>query len=104
MSGPALLAPKARAEFLDALRRIGRENPAAAQRLRDAVDTAARRLGAWPQLGRTELSLARPQFRFWSLPAFSMLLVYDTQADPILILRMLHTAQDLPKLLKDLGS
>ncbi len=104
MSGPAVLAPGARAEFLRALRRIDGENPAAARRLLEAVDTAARRIGERPLLGRVELSIAPPRFRFWSLPAFSMLLAYDTQPDPVQILRVVHTAQDLPNLLKELGS
>ena len=102
MSGPASFAPKARAEFLQHLRRIDDESPVAARRLQEAVDMAARRIGERPLLGRVELSLARPRFRFWSLPAYSLVLAYDAEWDPVQILRVVHTAQDLPKLLQEL--
>ena len=78
--------------------------PRAACRLRDLVDAAAERIGARPLLGRVEPALARPQYRFWSLPAFSMLLVYDATTDPVQNLRIVHTARDLPKVLRHLGS
>ncbi|MBV8912144.1 MAG: type II toxin-antitoxin system RelE/ParE family toxin [Acetobacteraceae bacterium] len=104
MSGPAVLAPRAEQELYEALRYVGRENPAAARRLRDQVEAASKRIGARPLIGRLEPSLARPQYRFWSLTAFSLLLVYDAEADPVEILRIVHTARDLPKALKHLSS
>jgi len=42
-------------------------------------------------------------FRFWSLPRFALLLVYDPTMSPATILRVLNTAQDLGPLLADLA-
>jgi hypothetical protein len=52
--------------------------------------------------------LARPNCRFWSipefsLPEFSLLVVYDTESNPVQVLRIVHRARDLPKLLKGLS-
>jgi plasmid stabilization system protein ParE len=104
MSGPAVLAPRARQELRAAVRWIGTDNLTAARSLGAAVDKAARLIGTRPQAGRTRLELAPDRYRFWSLPAFSILLVYDTETDPIEILRIVHTARDLPKALADLRS
>ena len=104
MNGPAVLAPQAEAEFLDLLRRIDGENPAAARRLRDMVEAASRRIGERPLLGRMEPALARPRYRFWSLPTFSLLVAYDAEAEPVQILRIVHTARNLPNVLRHLGS
>ena len=68
------------------------------------MDDAARRLGARPFLGRVEPHLASPRYRFWSLPAFSLLIAYDPEDDPVQVLRIVHTAQDLPRALKELRS
>ena len=55
-------------------------------------------------MGRVEPFLACPPYRFWSLPVFSLLIAYDPEEDPVQILRIVHTAQDLPNVLKDLRS
>ena len=102
MTDRAVLAPQAEAEFREILARIHAEYPAAARRLRQHVDDATRRLGARPFLGRVEPKLARPRFRFWSLRAFSLLLVYNATTDPVRIVRIVHTARDFPTVLKDL--
>lgn len=102
MNDRAVLAPEAQRELRNAIRHIGRENLAAAETLRRAVEEIARRIGPRPLLGHVRPDLAPERYRFWSLTAFSMLLVYDTHTDPIEILRLVHTKRDLPKLLKDL--
>ena len=102
MSGPAVLGPIARQELRRLLDRF--DDPVPAQRLRDLVLATARRIGERPLLGRVEPRLARPQFRFWSLPAYSLLVVYNAEADPVRVVRIVHTAQDLPRALRDLRS
>ena len=104
MTARAVLTPLAETELREAVRRIALDNPQAAQRLRGLVDAAAVRIGERPLLGRIEPALARPRYRFWSLPAFSLLLVYNAEVDPVRIIRIVHTARDLPKVLKHLGS
>jgi toxin ParE1/3/4 len=80
------------------------EHAAAAQRLRDAVALAARRIGERPLLGRHEPSLADARYRFWSVAGFPYLIVYRPDLSPPSIVRFVHTARDLPKALADLGS
>ena len=68
------------------------------------IVTTAERIGQRPLLGRVDPRLAAPRFRFWSLSAFSLLIVYNATTDPVRIVRIVHTAQDLPKALKELRS
>lgn len=76
--------------------------PGAAERLLLAVLDAGERLATRPQLGRRRPELLPDPFRFWSLPRFGLLLVYDPTTSPATILRVLNTAQDLRPLLADL--
>lgn len=77
--------------------------PGAAERLLTAVLDAGERLAIRPQLGRRRPELLPDPFRFWSLPRFGLLLVYDPTTSPATILRILNTAQDLGPLLADLA-
>jgi plasmid stabilization system protein ParE len=89
----------ARREFAKALRDM--EHVAAAENLRRAVADAARRIGQNPLLGSIRPHLPLP-YRFWSLTRFGYVLVYDSQTDPVEILRFVHTKRDLPRVLADL--
>jgi hypothetical protein len=71
--------------------------------LLSAVLDAGERLALRSQLGRRRLDLLPDPFRFWSLPRFGLLLVYDPTTSPALILRVRHTAQDVGPLLADLA-
>ena len=75
------------------------DNPAAADALLAAAMAAARRLQARPKLQRVRLELAPQRFRFWSLRGFPYLLVYDAEAEPPIILRLVHQSHDLPAVL-----
>lgn len=60
------------------------------------------RLAERPALGRRRPDLLPEPFRFWSIPRWKLLLVYDPATTPATILRVLNTAQDLPPILSDL--
>jgi len=75
---------------------------AAAERLLTTVLAAAERLATHPLLGRRRPDLLPEPYRFWSIPRWRLLLVYDPTTDPATILRVLNTARDLPPLLADL--
>jgi toxin ParE1/3/4 len=92
----ALLAPRAQRELRDAVLWIEKDNPAAADALLVAAIAAARRLQARPKLGRVRPDLAPTRYRFWSLRGFPYLLVYDAEAEPPIILRLVHQSRDLP--------
>ncbi len=70
--------------------------------MRADVETAARRLGGNPFLGRLAPDHAPMPYRFWSLTRFGYVLVYDPTTDPFEILRFVHTRRDLPRALAEL--
>lgn len=78
------------------------EHAHAQQALRAAIETTARRLGDNAYLGRIAPSHVPEPYRFWSLPRFGYVLVYDPQAEPVEILRFVHTRRDLPRVLVEL--
>ena len=79
------------------------EHAAAAQRLRQNVERAARRIGERPLIGRLDLALADARYRFWSVSGFPYLIVYRPDTSPPSIVRFVNTARDLAPLLADLG-
>ena len=95
----ALFAPRAERELRDAVLWIEQDNPTAADALLAAAIAAARRLQARPKLGRVRLDLAPARYRFWSVRGFPYLLVYDAEAEPPIILRVVHQSRDLPTIL-----
>ena len=78
---------------------VAEDNAVAADALLAAAVVAARRLQARSKLGRVRLDLAPERYRFWSLRGFPYLLVYDTEAEPPIILRFVHQSRDLPAVL-----
>ncbi len=97
-------APQAAADLDDAVGWLldRAASPAAAERLLRAVLDAGEFLAVRSLLGRRRPDLLPDPFRFWSLPQFNLLLVYDSTTSPAAILRVLHTAQDLGPLLAEL--
>jgi toxin ParE1/3/4 len=84
---------------------IARDNPAAAQGLLDAVLKAAERIGEYPGIGvRRPHLTASVQYRFVVLTGYPYMIVYAEKYDPPLIVRVVHGARDLPRLLRDLPS
>jgi plasmid stabilization system protein ParE len=94
-----IFTPRARRELREAAMWVAEDNTAAADALLAAAIVAARRLQARPKLGRVRLDLAPERYRFWSLRGFPYLLVYDTEAEPPIILRFVHQSRDLPAVL-----
>jgi toxin ParE1/3/4 len=82
---------------------IAHDNPAAAQGLLDTVLKAAERIGQYPNIGvrRADLT-ASARYRFVVLTGYPYLIVYAADRDPPVIVRVLHGARDLPRLLRTL--
>jgi toxin ParE1/3/4 len=97
----AVLSPRAREDLLLAVRWIVKDNPTAARALRDAVATAAQRIGEFPELGAAHERLAPLPYRFLSLTGFPYVIVYNSSLAPPLILRILHGARDIPEVLRE---
>lgn len=94
----ACFTPAAARDVRAAIAGIAAESPATARALRNGIKTAGRRIGTDPASGLQYLALADPPIRFLILTGFPYVLVYDAAASPVLILRMLHGASDLPEL------
>jgi toxin ParE1/3/4 len=82
---------------------IAQDNPGAARALRTAAERAATRIGARPKIGAARPHLGSGRHRFLLLRGFPYLVVCTADTTPPRILRVLHTARDLPPLLADLG-
>lgn len=102
MIPPAVFVPAARKDLRQAVAWIARDNPAAAEALRDTAMRAATRLGANPFLGTTRPALSAERYRFLLLRGFPYVMVYAADTVPPRILRVLHMARDLPAILAEL--
>jgi toxin ParE1/3/4 len=98
----AALSPRARRDLISAVRWIEKDNPVAAQGLLDAVVKAAERIGSYPRIGTVRPDLTSGPYRFIALTGFPYLIAYAENRDPPLIVRILHGARDLPRLLRNL--
>ena len=103
MTSP-LFTPAAERDLQAAARWIAQDSPPSAEALLRAALTVARRPRERPGMGRIREDLAPARYRFWTLSGFRYLLVYDAEADPPHIVRVVHTAQDLPRALRDVGA
>ena len=99
----ATLSRRAQRELDGALQWIARDNPLAAQALLEAVLEAAERIGEHPKIGvvRTDLTVT-DRYRFVVLNGFSYLVVYAADRNPPVIVRIVHGAGDLPRVLRNL--
>jgi plasmid stabilization system protein ParE len=96
-----ILAAAARADLREISAYIHQDSPAAAQRVRDALREAMRRLAEIPRMGhmREDLVEGDSRLRFW--PVYSSLIVYRTETDPLEIVSVLHSARDVRAILGD---
>jgi len=86
-----------------AARWIANDNPHSARVFRDAIAEAAVRIGDHPHIGSTRRHLLPSAFRFLPLPAFRYLIIYNAERTPPEIVAIVHSARDLPRVLRDLG-
>lgn len=98
----AVLSPAARRDLLAAIRWIARDNPTAARALRDTIARTAQRIGAHNLVGTLRPDLADQPYRFVNLTGFPYIVVYNSERQPPLIVRILHGARELPTALGDL--
>jgi antitoxin ParD1/3/4/toxin ParE1/3/4 len=60
----------------------------------DAFDN----LASTPRIGHRKRSLTGDTLRWW--PVFRFLILYDPEAEPLLVLRILHGARDLDRIFR----
>src|SRR6476619_5330116 len=89
--------PQAVTDLFEIWSFIARENPVAADRVEEAVYRACDFLADSPLVGRTRKELTPLPVRFWLVQPYSnYLIVYDPEKKPLRIIRILHSARDLP--------
>lgn len=97
--------PRARLDVIEQAVYLGEEaDEELALRFIDAVDTAVRRLAATPDIGRLRESGSSrlAGLRSWPVPGFpNHLIFYRTGEELLQIVRVVHGARDLIRLLDD---
>lgn len=73
--------------------RLANENPAAASRVLDALESCFGQLAANRGLGHRRADLTRGELRFWGV--YDWLVVYDPRPSPLVIVRVLHGRRDV---------
>lgn len=76
---------------------IAEDNLDAADRVRDEIFTACQRLAEMPGMGHLREDLADEPLRFW--PVYSYLIIYRPESKPLEVVRVLHGARDVKRLL-----
>ena len=93
--------PQAVADLFDIWSFIAPDNPTAADRVEDAIFSACSFLADSPLAGQVRQELSPLPVRFWVVQPYpNYLIVYDPQKKPLRIIRILHSARDLPRLLR----
>lgn len=82
----------ARADLLEILDYISDDNPVAAQRVKDDIDSKAGKLTDFPKMGRLGRIEGTRELVVWA----NYIIVYQEDALAVRILRVLHAAQQWP--------
>ena len=95
MTLPIHLLPRARADLQDIDDMIRPDQPAAADRFLDAVDSAFKTLAHWPGVGRSVEDQRVPGLRVGKIVGFpNYLIYYRVTAERVDVLRVVHGARD----------
>jgi toxin ParE1/3/4 len=93
-----MTTPRAKADLLDIWFFIADDNVEAADRLLDRIDGVCKQLTDSPALGPARPDL-RPDFRYFSVGRY--LILYRIAPGGVEIVRVVHGARDLTKLLQE---
>lgn len=92
------LTSPAREDFFTILDYIAAENPSAAGRVEAAILESCDLSAASPLVGHIRPDLTGRPVRFWAVPRFpNYLIVYDPASDPLIVIRIIHAARNLPR-------
>lgn len=92
--------PQALDDLFDIWSYIAQDNTAAADRVEEAIYLSCELLAKSPLAGTLRKDLTSLPVRFWVVPPFpNYLLVYDPEAKPLQIIRILHGARNIPSIL-----
>ncbi len=92
-----ILSPSGRNDLDDIWLFIAKNNPSVADRVEGELIAAMRMLGDYPLSGHLREDLTSQKVRFWSV--YSFMIIYDPQASPVHILRVISSYRDIASLL-----
>lgn len=92
-----ILTPLARADLLGIQAYLAPRNPDASERMRERLLAAIRKIAESPELGHARPDLTERPLLFWSVAPY--LIVYEPESRPLRIVRVVHAAQDVSRLL-----
>jgi plasmid stabilization system protein ParE len=94
--------PQALDDLFDIWTFIAQDNPEAADRVEEAVYRACRSLAQNPLAGHARADLTALPVRFWPVPGYpDYLVVCDPERKPADVIRILHGARNVGKILKE---
>jgi toxin ParE1/3/4 len=99
---PATLSPAANRDIEAATRWIAKDNPAAARALRSSVARAAMIIGEHRYVGTVRPEIVSAPYRLLALTGFPYVIIYNAERTPLRIIRVLHSARDLPEVVRNL--
>ena len=94
---PFILTPRAEQDVSDVWDYIADDSIEAADRVLAALEKALHKLAKNPGIGHRREELADRRHRFF--PVHSYLIVYRFEAKPLQVLRVLHAARDVQRIL-----
>lgn len=92
-----VLEPEALRNIRDIVEYIEKSSPQGAWTVLHAIREALDRLGEFPHIGHKRADLTDRPLRFYNV--FRYQIIYDPDAEPIRIYRIVHGAQDVKSLL-----
>jgi plasmid stabilization system protein ParE len=90
-------SPEARQDLLEIWEFIAQDDVDAADRVEREIQQTIVRLAATPEMGHLRRDLTSKPVRFW--PIYSYLIIYNPEARPLEIVRILSGYRDIAKLL-----
>ncbi len=91
------LTDPAKDDLREIIAYIRQRSPQAAKHVRTDLREAMRKLAAFPHLGHLRADLSDEPLRFWCV--YSYLIAYRPDTKPLQIIRILHGAQDVARIL-----
>jgi toxin ParE1/3/4 len=92
-----ILAERAKTDLYDIYDYIRQRSPTAAKRVRGELRAAMKKLAEFPGMGHRRDDVGDESLRFWSV--YSYLIVYRPDTKPLQIVRIIHGARDVPRVL-----
>jgi plasmid stabilization system protein ParE len=95
--GQYVLTAAARSDLSEIAEFNRQDSPGAARRVVESLREAMANLARMPEMGHIREDLAPRPLRFW--PVYSYLIIYLSESQPLQVVRVLHGARDVRRLL-----